>query len=861
MTDEFELLRDAVSGRCPQLPDGSSFAEACNRRLLRALGRRAALAPGEADLAVLTRHVLRREQERQAGVSPTLAVPRTAPWPTAAAWERFGIDVVNETPTFLHLRARPWAPGWLPDTSRYPVDRPAAAEEIRRDYGEPLPGDPFLHQFEAWRTYRCAGQREAVRGVLMAPPGSTLVVNLPTGAGKSLCPYVPALTDPNGIAVVVVPTTALAIDQERALASCVAHPTAYYGGGEGATEERNRGIRERIRAGTQRIVFTSPEGLVQSLAGPLYTAVTHGSLRLLAVDEAHIIDQWGDDFRPEFQELAGLRQDLLRQCAGAPFRTVLLTGTMTEACLDTLETLFGKPGPFAVLSAVQLRPEPSYWLAACANEAIRHDRVFEALRHLPRPLILYVTKVSDAQAWLERLQGAGFRRTAAVTGTSRPHERTEVVRAWQDGDLDLVVATSAFGLGMDKGDVRAVIHACIPEHIDRFYQEVGRGGRDGRASVSLLLCTPEDREVARDLNQKTIITTEKGSERWQAMFFSKEDLPGGRIRVPVDVIPEYGFGRFTTGRRSDAWNVHTLALLARSGVIDLDAQPPPRRDEFIGEDGAFDEERFQAEFARHRNQRVLRIIDEAHLDLEKTWRGTVERSRSEGARSTRRGLDLMLEALAGERCFAEIFAEAYEIPLRSEEPPRAASLVSRSCGGCPACRRRGFSPRAGTMPTPRPAWREVRTSLPADLVRLLGPAGEAVLFDDLLGRAAGTDRQRRERLVRFLVAQGFRSFVAPAEELERLRPLFAAPPSPPVFFDEDWKPLHLPPVPALLIRPPAAVLAVILRSVGRAPGTKVPRLLWLPADTRDPEKPHCLLAHTVRLASYPIDEFCTRVGV
>ncbi len=817
------------------------------------------MGPGPADLAVLTRHALRREQEKQAGVSPILTVPRAAPWPSPAAWDQFGIDIVNESAHSIHLRARTWTPGWLPEAACYPVDGPAAAADTRRDYGESLPGDPFLHPFAAWRNYRCAGQREAVRGVLMAPPGSTLVVNLPTGAGKSLCGYVPALIDPAGFSVVVVPTTALAIDQERVLAHYVPHATAYFGGGDGMTEERNRGIRERIRAGSQRIVFTSPESLLRSLAGPLYTAATHGSLRLLAVDEAHIVDQWGDDFRPEFQELAGLRQDLLRQ-RGEPFKTVLLTGTMTEACLDTLETLFGRPGPFAVLSAVQLRPEPSYWVAACEDEAARQGHLFEAVRHLPRPLILYVTKVSDAQAWLERLRGAGFRRTAAVTGASRPQERVEVVRAWQDDDLDLVVATSAFGLGVDKDNVRAVIHACVPEHIDRFYQEVGRGGRDGRASVSLLLHTPEDREVARDLNQKTIITTEKGYGRWQAMFFRKEELPDGRIRVPVDVVPEYRFGDFSNSAHV-AWNVHTLALLARSEVIDLDAQPPPRRDQFLGEDGIFDEERFQSEFERHRNQRVLRIAHEVHLDMEATWRHTVEHSRGKTARATRRGLDLMSEALAGSRCFADIFAEAYEIPLRAGEQPRAASLVSRSCGGCPACRRHGLRSSAGVMPTPRPAWLNVRSDLPADLSRLLGSAGEAVLFDDLMDRATGSDRQRRERLVRFLVAKGVRSVVAPAEELERLRPLFSTPPSTPVFFDEEWRPLHLPPVPALIIRPPTAVLATILRSVGCATDLDAPRILWLPADTRDPEKPHCMLAQTIRWTSYPIEEFCTRVGV
>ena len=220
--------------------------------------------------------------------------------------------------------------------------------------------------------------------------------------------------------------------------------------------------------------------------------------------------------------------------------------------------------------------------------------------------------------------------------------------------------------------------------------------------------------------------------------------------------------------------------------------------------------------------------------------------------------------LAGSRCLADVFGDAYEIlPREAETEPRPGSLVSRSCGGCPACRRKMLRPRTGVMPTPRPAWLNRRTELPADLTRLLGTVQEAMLFDDLLGRAGGSDRQRRERLLRYLVAKGMRSVVAPAEVLDWLRPLFSAPASPPVFFDEEWQPLLLPRVPALIIRPPATTLLATHLAFGRprAGGSDAPRILWLPADTRDPEKPHCLLAQRSQWVTYPIEEFCTRVGL
>ena len=106
--------------------------------------------------------------------------------------------------------------------------------------------------------------------------------------------------------------------------------------------------------------------------------------------------------------------------------------------------------------------------------------MLEALRHVPRPAILYVTRVVDAKAWRDRLEAEGFEHAELVHGETGANERDRILRGWRDGDIDLVVATSAFGLGIDYRHVRAVVHACIPESLDRFYQEVGRGGRDGR---------------------------------------------------------------------------------------------------------------------------------------------------------------------------------------------------------------------------------------------------------------------------------------------------------------------------------------------------------------------------------------------
>jgi hypothetical protein len=221
----------------------------------------------------------------------------------------------------------------------------------------------------------------------------------------------------------------------------------------------------------------------------------------------------------------------------------------------------------------------------------------------------------------------------------------------------------------------------------------------------------------------------------------------------------------------------------------------------------------------------------------------------------------MTEALNGKLCLAEVFAEAYEIPARGGVPLRPGAVVSRGCGGCAACRREGLDPWTGLMPTPRPAWREIPVAVPAALSRLLGPSRQVLVFDDQFGRTEAGERQRRERLLRTLVGSGIRSVVAAAYELERFRPLLQTPPNPPIFFSEEWRPLYLPRSPTLVFGPDDGSLAAILGSSRLGEAAELPCVVWLPADTRDPAKPHCFLIHTTGASWFRLEEFCTRAGV
>jgi len=148
----------------------------------------------------------------------------------------------------------------------------------------------------------------------------------------------------------------------------------------------------------------------------------------------------------------------------------------------------------------------------------------EALRHAPRPFILYLTTREDARAWFNTLKfSEGYQRIRRFDGETPDEERKAIISAWVANKIDGVVATSAFGVGMDKQDVRTIIHATIPETLDRFYQEVGRGGRDGKHSISLLVYGDSDWSIPKSMATPTIISNELGFARWRALYDSRQD--------------------------------------------------------------------------------------------------------------------------------------------------------------------------------------------------------------------------------------------------------------------------------------------------------------------------------------------------
>jgi ATP-dependent DNA helicase RecQ len=691
-----------------------------------------------ADLIPLIRQYLLQHSIRT-GQNAHLRVSVGERWPTADVWRAWGVDSLSIDSEYLSIRARPWSATWLGADDRDPFEDVLAGKMVRSDGGCAI--DPFVQDATGYDQYSCPGQREAVRAAFLMPAGSTLFVNLPTGSGKSLVGQIPALVQrkAGSVTIFVVPTVALAIDQARQMARYLSAqgavwPLAWHGG---TTSEARAEIRRRLRDGTQRILFTSPEALTTSLVGDLVSLVEAGMLSYLVIDEAHLVAQWGSDFRPAFQALGGLRNALLTKAPHEGFRTLLLSATFTSETVGLLADTFGPPDKVQMVSAVHLRPEPQYWSYRAESSPEKIDRVLELIRYCPRPFILYVTERADARAWEGRLRTMlHLTRIARFDGATQSSERERIVADWAANRLDGIVATSAFGVGVDKGDIRTIVHATIPETLDRFYQEVGRGGRDGCPSSSVLIYEASDWELPERLARPKLISDELGFNRWRALFEGgARNGNDDQIRVELNSVPRHRSG----GNQYNVdWNVRTLLLMCRAALISLEVdRNPDQADSEIFDDAASPLEAM----ATIR----VRILNHGHLRSE-TWEEMISPVRLSAYQAANRSLGLMRDLLVKRREVSDTLAELYAIST-----PRWSVDVSRVCGGCPSDRLSGVRQANYHVPSAVPLARVVAPSLKEwlDHFPWLDPQLTFVLYEGENLKGASGDSALR--LVEWLV--------------------------------------------------------------------------------------------------------------
>ncbi len=346
-----------------------------------------------------------------------------------------------------------------------------------RFYDGPRDPDALLGWFglDAFRP----GQREAVAAALEHRDCLTV---MPTGGGKSLCYQLPALAAGDDLTVVVSPLIALIADQYRRLVQA-GHPAVMLASGMGDAAAAL--ARQRIADGTARIVFCSPE----RFASPSFTAtLERRGVGLFVVDEAHCVSEWGHDFRPDYLRLGRVIERLGRPTVMAA------TATATEQVAEEIVRRLGLVDPVMIRSGFD-RPNLSFDVIGLEGDGSK-ERRYQLLLHglrddANRPAIVYGGTRKDVDEVVTRLGEDGLEVVGYHAGMAA-EQRAAAQHRFMSGDVEVVVATNAFGMGVDKADVRSVWHVTIPTSVEAYYQEAGRGGRDGAPARAVLLASRAD---------------------------------------------------------------------------------------------------------------------------------------------------------------------------------------------------------------------------------------------------------------------------------------------------------------------------------------------------------------------------------
>ncbi|MBU9699151.1 DNA helicase RecQ [Rhodobacteraceae bacterium HSP-20] len=321
------------------------------------------------------------------------------------------------------------------------------------------------------------GQAEIVAAVMA---GRNTLAIMPTGGGKSLCFQLPALCR-DGVTVVISPLIALMRDQVRSLREAGVEAGALTSGN---TEAETEEVFSALDAGRLKLLYMAPERLASAATLPMLRRI---GTRLIAVDEAHCVSQWGHDFRPDY-----LRIGELRRALGVPLAAFTATAD-EETRAEIVTRLFDGVAPETFLRGFD---RPNIHLAFAVKDNPRTQVLRFAAARKGQSGIVYCATRAKTETLAQALREAGHV-ACHYHGGMDPEERRQVEIRFQREDGLIVVATIAFGMGIDKPDIRWVAHADLPKSIEGYYQEIGRAGRDGAAAETMTLYGPDDIRLRR----------------------------------------------------------------------------------------------------------------------------------------------------------------------------------------------------------------------------------------------------------------------------------------------------------------------------------------------------------------------------
>ena len=553
------------------------------------------------------------------------------------------------------------------------------------------------HVAETLRTHFGFGALRPGQAAAMGPvlAGRDALVVMPTGAGKSLVYQLAAVLDRHagrGSTLVVSPLIALMKDQVDGLrARGIA--AAYVNSSQSMAEQR--AVLDAVRDGSLDLIYVAPERLRQR---GFVSALAQSAVARLAVDEAHCVSQWGHDFRPDYRTIAPARE-AMRGADGQPPPCVALTATATPEVQADIAASLGLRDAATLVTGFD-RPNLSFDVLSTSGRAQKRAALLGLLEgHREGAGLVYVSTRKDAEELARFLADEHELDADAYHAGLHDDDRERVQDRFIHGDLDLVVATNAFGMGVDRGDVRFVAHWSMPSTLEAYYQEAGRAGRDGEAARAVLFYAPQDRELKSwFIDQQAPVEADL---RAVHRVLERRAAATGLARAEVDEVGEAADMHPARGRAA-------LALLERSGLV-----------------------------ARQNDEGATRVW------AVRPWRREAVRGVLQSAARVRDGKTGDLDRVAGyaeaDRCRRRIllahFGDAAETDVAPED-----------C--CDVCRTEARL--AAQIPDEKPEWDEMPMSARIAIglldaaTRLPWPVGRKTLAKILAGsRAKGMDRYAR----------------------------------------------------------------------------------------------------------------------
>jgi ATP-dependent DNA helicase RecQ len=371
------------------------------------------------------------------------------------------------------------------------------------------------------------GQRNVIEAIMA---GNDTLCIMPTGGGKSLCFQLPTIAR-EGVTIVISPLIALMKDQVDSLVA-TGIPATFINSSLAPAQQQAR--INGMTSGEYKLVYIAPERL---RSNSFMRAVQKTQIQLLAVDEAHCISQWGHDFRPDYARLGRFRKRL-----GNP-QTIALTATATRLVQDDIISILELKDPAAFVTGFA-RSNLAHRVNAPNGNAEKDNQLIEFLKSCEGCGIIYASTRKNCEHLVELLENEIGREITFYHAGLPAESRRTVQEKFMSGEIEVIVATNAFGMGIDKSDLRFVVHYNLPGSIEAYYQEAGRAGRDGKPSDCLMLYSFQDKFIQEFFIDNSYPSREMIREVYQYLC----SLPGDPIETTLqDIKDDLGLSLGTTG--------------------------------------------------------------------------------------------------------------------------------------------------------------------------------------------------------------------------------------------------------------------------------------------------------------------------